>query len=174
MKESQIAEGFCSVAKTIGTIGDAWTLLLLRELFLGTRRFEDFQAYTGMAPKLLSSRLSKLEREGIIKKVPYQERPVRYEARLTPKGLDLYPIIVSMAHWSNRWKLDPNGERPIQLTHRVCGKPFEPFLGCESCGQSVSARDVQLEMSETLRAERNEMHERFHKAVKRKSSPTAS
>src|SRR5580658_335740 len=101
MKWEALDEEPCSVARTVGVIGDRWTLLILRDCFLRVRRFEDFQSRLGIARALLSNRLEKLVKNFILAKVPYQERPLRYEYRLTPKGLALHPIIMAIAHWGD-------------------------------------------------------------------------
>ena len=91
-----VGASLCPVARALAVVGDRWTVLIVRELFLGTRRFEDFQAQTGMSSHLLSTRLKRLESDGIVRRTPYSERPPRYEYRLTPKGLDLYPLLLSL------------------------------------------------------------------------------
>ena len=99
----------CSVARTLSIIGDRWTLLVLRDAFLRTRRFEDFQRQLGVTRHLLADRLRKLVAAGILEKVRYQEKPTRYEYRLTEKGLELHPVIVSMLRWGDRWMADEHG-----------------------------------------------------------------
>src|SRR4029453_13317045 len=103
MRKTENENLTCSVARTIGVVGERWTLLLLREFFLGSHRFEVLQAHTGISSRALSDRLHPPRKPGIIKAVAYQKRPVRYEYRLTDKGLELYPIIVSMTYWGDRW-----------------------------------------------------------------------
>ena len=93
----------CSIAATLDAIGDRWTLLILRDLFKGVRRFEDLQKDLGIARNLLSNRLNKLISHSIVIRVPYQERPTRYEYRLTSKGLDLSPSLVALMHWGDTW-----------------------------------------------------------------------
>ena len=96
MKWEALDEEPCSLARTVAVIGDRWTLLILRECFLRTRRFEGFQSSLQITRHLLSERLKKLVRFGILRRVPYQDTPKRYEYILTQKGLDLYPIIMAM------------------------------------------------------------------------------
>src|SRR3979411_1225165 len=97
--ESQV----CSVAGSLELVGERWTLLILRDAFMGARRFEDFQRRTGMARNVLTARLSRLVEDGIFKRVLYQEHPSRYEYRLTEKGIDLWPVIVSLLQWGDRY-----------------------------------------------------------------------
>src|SRR5208337_5149640 len=100
MRWNELGEETCSMARTVSVIGDRWTLLILRDCFLRVRRFEDFQERLGITRPILASRLKKLVDEFVLTKVPSQQRPVRYEYRLTPKGLDLYPIALSIGHWA--------------------------------------------------------------------------
>jgi DNA-binding HxlR family transcriptional regulator len=170
MKVSNIGEAACSVARALGSIGDAWTLLILRELFLGQHRFEEFQAQTGMAPYLLSRRLSKLTAQGIVARTAYRQRPTRYEYRLTEKGLDLHPILVSLARWGDRWEAGPAGP-PVTLIHKSCGQETRPVLACSACGQPVGPRDLRARISPAMQAERAANRERFRAKTRRKSSP---
>ena len=99
MKWDALEEEPCSLARTVAVIGDRWSLLILRECFLRIRRFDEFQSSLGITRHLLADRLKKLVRFGVLRKIPYQEAPKRYEYILTQKGLDLYPIIMSIVHW---------------------------------------------------------------------------
>src|SRR3954462_7920189 len=92
----------CSIAHTLELVGERWTLLILRDTFLGTRRFDDFQRNLGIARNILQSRLARLVDEGILRRVRYQERPERFEYRLTRKGVDLWPILVALMKWGDR------------------------------------------------------------------------
>jgi DNA-binding HxlR family transcriptional regulator len=130
----------CSVAGSLELIGERWTLLVVRDAFLGVRRFEDFQRRIGAARNVLSARLNLLVEEGILKRVPYQEHPVRHEYRLTEKGLDLWPVIVALVHWGDRY-IYP-GKAPILLTHKGCGGAVSDRRTCESCGAPLGPRDV--------------------------------
>ena len=141
MRWSQIGDMTCSVARALGVVGDRWTLLVLRDAFLGIRRFDDFQRDLGTTRHRLSDRLQKLVRHGILERVRYQDRPARFEYRLTEKGRDLYPIIVSLTRWGDRWMTDEDGP-PIELVHRGCGRRITPALTCPECGDPVVARDM--------------------------------
>src|SRR4029078_10806065 len=99
MRWNKLEDEACSMARTISVIGDRWTLLVLRDCFLRVRRFEDFQASLGVTRHVLADRLRKLGRQGVLRRVPYQVRPKRHEYILTQKGLELYPIIMSIVHW---------------------------------------------------------------------------
>ena len=121
MKWDALEEEPCSLARTIGVIGDRWTLLILRECFLRTRRFEGFQSALGITRHLLAERLKKLVRQGVLRRIPYQESPKRHEYILTQKGLDLYPIMMALVHWGDTHMVDERG-RPLLHEHRKMRK----------------------------------------------------
>ena len=124
-------------------VGDRWTLLVLRECFLGTRRFDDFQARLGVTRHVLADRLKTLVEAGVLHKEAYQQRPLREEYRLTAKGLDLYPVIVSLVDWGDRYMSGPEGA-PIRRTHKGCGKPMHGVLVCSECGEPLHGQEVAL------------------------------
>jgi DNA-binding HxlR family transcriptional regulator len=132
----------CSVASTLTVIGERWTMHVLRESFLGVRRFEDFRRNIGVARNILSDRLNCLVAEGILRRELYCEHPPRYEYRLTRKGVDLYGILIELMKWGNRWSPNPEGPA-VELRHRGCGAVIEPQLACPDCGEPVHAWDLQ-------------------------------
>jgi DNA-binding HxlR family transcriptional regulator len=143
MKWDALEEEPCSLARTVAVIGDRWSLLILRECFLRKRRFEAFQASLGITRHLLAERLKKLVRFGVLRRIPYQESPKRYEYILTQKGLDLYPIIMSIVHWGNVHMVDARG-RPMLHEHKSCGKLFDPVMTCSECGEPIAAKGVHV------------------------------
>jgi DNA-binding HxlR family transcriptional regulator len=147
---SEIGEMTCSVARTLAVVGDRWTLLILRDAFLGIRRFEDFRADLGTTRHRLADRLKKLVDHGVLARVRYQSRPPRFEYRLTEKGRDLYPLIVSMTRWGDRWMAGKEGP-PVELVHRGCGRVIVPALACPDCGAPVGARDMEARPGPALR-----------------------
>jgi DNA-binding HxlR family transcriptional regulator len=153
MPLSGIGRQTCSVARTIHLIGDPWTLMLLRELFLGSRRFDEFQAYTEASPHLLSVRLRGLVDAGIVEMRAYQERPVRYEYHLTDKGVALWPVITALREWGDRWNKLP-GAAPVRVTHRGCGGVTRMKHECSACGQDVDPHGVSVTLSREARRER--------------------
>jgi DNA-binding HxlR family transcriptional regulator len=142
LKWASLHEETCSVARAVFVIGDRWTLLVLRDCFLRVRRFDEFQARLGIARHLLADRLKKLVAEGVLRRVAYQEAPKRYEYILTDKGLDLYPVLMSLVHWGNVHMGDERG-RPLLHEHKKCGRVFDPVLSCSECGEPIAARDVR-------------------------------
>ena len=143
MRWSEIGEQACPVAKSLSVLGDRWTMLVLREAFWRVRRFEQFQERTGAPRPVLAERLKMLVDEGVLERRPYSERPVRYEYRLTEKGLDLYPVVISLLEWGERWMTDPAEPPVIELHHRTCGHTTHPHLACSECGEFLTARDVE-------------------------------
>ncbi len=142
MRWSEIGDLECSVARALSVVGDRWTVLVLREAFLRTRRFEDFQARTGAPRAVLAERLRALVAEGVLVRTRYSEQPARYEYRLTEKGLDLYPVLVALLRWGDRWMAD--GPPPLELRHKDCGATMVPELACPACGEWVTATDVEV------------------------------
>ena len=109
----------CSIDSTLSVIGDRWTILILRDLFRGVRRFEQLRQDLGIAKNILSDRLTKLDAAGIIIQRPYQRNPIRNDYYLTEKGKDLSPSLIALMHWGDRWYAD--GNPPTILTHSKCG-----------------------------------------------------
>src|SRR5438067_12547718 len=102
MRWSDIDQQDCSVARALSVVGDRWTMLVLREAFMRTRRFEDFQARTEAPRPILADRLKRLVDNGVLERRQYSDRPDRFEYRLTEKGRDLYPLVVSVRRWCDR------------------------------------------------------------------------
>jgi DNA-binding HxlR family transcriptional regulator len=133
----------CAIGAAVGVLGERPTFLVLREAFNGVRRFDDMQRRTGMPRQVLSQRLARLVAEGLLRRVPYQERGQRSrdEYRLTDKGLDLYPVLVALMEWGDRYEGDADGP-PVLLRHRDCGEPVRLQLTCEAGHVLESAREV--------------------------------
>ena len=142
MRWDELADQNCSLARTLAVIGDRWTLLVLREAFLKVRRFEDFQASLGIARRVLTERLAHLVAEGVQERRQYQDRPPRFEYRLTEKGLGLYPAILALVHWGDRHYGGKAGP-PLLHRHKACGHDFRSVLTCSECGEPVDPRAVE-------------------------------
>src|SRR3712207_798319 len=110
----------CSVARALEVVGERWTILILRDAFLGVRRFDDFQRSLGVARNVLNNRLQRLVEAGILERRRYQERPARHEYRLTGMGRELWPAIVALMHWGDRHLAGDRGV-PLFVEHRGCG-----------------------------------------------------
>jgi DNA-binding HxlR family transcriptional regulator len=141
MRWQQIDTMTCSVARTLSVVGDRWTLLIIRDVFLGIRRFDAIQQDLQLTTHRLSDRLRKLVRDGILRRAAYEKRPPRFEYRLTEKGFDLYPLIVTMVEWGDRWMAGRAGV-PVELVHRPCGHKIKPELICPCCKSKIDARDM--------------------------------
>lgn len=144
MKWSEIGTQHCSIARTLSVVGDRWTMLVVRELFNGNRRFAGIEAATGAPPSVLSERLASLEEHGVIATRPQEDRPDRVEYRLTAKGVDLYPVLLTLLGWGDRWMAggDPP---PVLLRHDGCGELTEPHLACSCCGEPIDPRAMRPE-----------------------------
>lgn len=131
----------CSIAQTLEIVGEWWTLLIVRDAFLGVRRFDVFQARLGIARNVLTNRLDRLVEHGVLMRVPYQDRPVRHEYRLTDKGQDLFHLLTAMRQWGDKWAV-PAGGPPLQLVHDGCGQLADAVPVCSACGEQLSPHNV--------------------------------
>lgn len=134
----------CSIARMLEVLGERWTLLVIRDVFSGRRRFDQIQENLGVARNVLSTRLARLVEEGILEKHAYQERPPRHEYFLTEKGLDLWPTLISMLHWGDRHLAEPAGP-PLLIRHKRCGGLVDERGSCEKCGGRLDARGAYTE-----------------------------
>jgi len=134
----------CSIARSLSLLGERWTILVLREAFSGVRRFDDIQQNTGAPRQVLSARLAHLVEQDVLRRVPYQEpgQRQRYEYRLTEKGLDLYPVLVGLLEWGDKYLADESGPS-VALTHKACGSPVRVTMMCADGHEVAGARDVR-------------------------------
>lgn len=133
----------CSIARTLGVVGEKWTLLILREAFYGVRRFDDFHTALGCARNLLASRLKTLVVHGLLDRVGYTDERGRgrHEYKLTDKGRDLFPVVVALMQWGDRWTADEAGPA-VQMFHRECGAPVTAELTCGAGHSALGARNI--------------------------------
>jgi DNA-binding HxlR family transcriptional regulator len=153
MNAEQWDRSRCSVAGALSVVGEKWSLLVLREAFLGVRRFADFHRVLGAPKAVLTDRLGTLVEQQILEKVPYQaegERQ-RHEYRLTDKGRDLYPTLVALMAWGDRY-LSDDGIAPLELRHRDCGAAVHLELVCTEGHVVAGPRDVRPQPSATVGA----------------------
>jgi DNA-binding HxlR family transcriptional regulator len=153
MKRTSFAGMQCSVARTLDVVGEWWSLLVLRDAFTGVRRFEDFQRSLGIARNILTDRLQTLVEYGVLERRRYQERPERFEYRLTEKGIDLWPVTVTLMHWGDRY-YPADGGSPRVILHRDCGGELTRHLTCAKCGAELGPRDVVTESGPGARGDR--------------------
>lgn len=142
-KRTIIDTSICPIAMSADVIGDRWTLLILRELFFGRTRFEDFQTQTGAAPQMLANRLGHLTDKGVIAREPYQQRPTRYAYRLTDRGKDLFSVMYAMRNWAERWCRDDGAPLAIRYIHRACGHDVGLETSCPNCGEQLGYGDLK-------------------------------
>jgi DNA-binding HxlR family transcriptional regulator len=132
----------CSVAGALEVIGERWSLLIVRDVLNGNRRFGQLQRSLGVARNVLSARLQRLVEEGILERRAYQESPPRHEYFLTEKGLDLWPALIALQGWGDRHSTGPAGP-PMLIVHKECGGTVSDRGLCESCGEVLNARDAR-------------------------------
>jgi DNA-binding HxlR family transcriptional regulator len=130
----------CSVAQCLEVVGEWWSMLIIRDAFFGVRRFDDFQSRLGISRNILNVRLTSLVDAGVLERVPYQQRPLRHEYRLTDKGRDLWPVLTTMREWGDKWAA-PHGV-PLEAVHEACGEVMHLAHACSACGQPADRRSV--------------------------------
>lgn len=145
MRWDELDKQPCSVARTLAVIGDRWTLMILRDCFLGVRRFDIFEQRLGITRHVLSDRLRKLVEYDVLKKTPYQQQPLREEYRLTERGLDLHSIVLALVSWGDKHMADERGA-PLLHRHNKCGQIMHPVTVCSECHEPINARDIKVEI----------------------------
>jgi DNA-binding HxlR family transcriptional regulator len=139
----------CSIAKALEVVGERWTLLIVRDVMNGSRRFDELQEGLGVARNVLSARLQRLIGEDILERRAYQQGPERFEYFLTEKGLSLWPALIALLNWGDRYSPDPQGP-PMSIVHKECGGRVSDRGICESCGKLLHARDARAIPSPAL------------------------
>lgn len=133
----------CSIARALDEVGEWWTLLIVRECTQGTTRFDEFQSELGIARNILTARLERLIELDIMERYPLEERANTYGYRLTEKGSELYPVLVALMQWGDRW-LSPNGKPPVTLVDHASGKPVQPMAVQGKSGRKLAFKDVRF------------------------------
>ncbi|MHB1987655.1 MAG: winged helix-turn-helix transcriptional regulator [Acidimicrobiales bacterium] len=142
MERKSFADMDCSVAQCLEVVGGWWSMLIVRDAFLGVSRFEEFQRRLGISRNILQQRLATLVASGVLVRVPYREHPPRADYRLTDKGRDLWPVLTAMRQWGDRYAA-PSG-RPLEVAHVECGSTAEAVLVCGTCAERLGPRDVRV------------------------------
>jgi DNA-binding HxlR family transcriptional regulator len=143
----------CSIARSLDVVGEWWTPLVLRDIWLGRTRFDEIQENLEVSRKLLTDRLETLVAEGVLSRKPYQERPPRYEYVLTEKGNELMVVLLGLLSWGDRWTATKAGP-PMLLRHKGCRKVADAQVTCSCCGKPIKANEVRLEPGPGLRMRR--------------------
>ncbi|WP_067536422.1 winged helix-turn-helix transcriptional regulator [Nocardia crassostreae] len=141
MQRTSFAEMHCSIGQSLERVGEWWTPLIVRDIYLGLRRFDDIAENLGISRNLLTRRFENLIADGIIERRAYQERPPRYEYHLTEAGLELVPVLMALMAWGDKWATLAGGP-PVDLVHHDCGKHFTPQVCCSECGKPAHAANV--------------------------------
>jgi DNA-binding HxlR family transcriptional regulator len=141
MHRTSFAGMHCSIGQALEVIGEWWTPLILRDIYLGLDRFDEIAEDLGMSRNLLTARLDRLVSNGILHRQPYQERPPRHEYHLTEAGRDIVPALMTLMAWGDRWATPPGGP-PALLVHDTCGAQFTPRVACSECGEAVTSETV--------------------------------
>ena len=156
---SEVDDTECPIARSQSLVGERWTILVIRELFMGVSRFDGIQAQTGATPQMLAARLKKLEEAGLIERRPYSTRPLRYEYALTEMGLDFYPVILALRAWGEKW-CKPRGKKlAVRYTHIPCGKDLGLGTVCRSCGAELKRSDLAAKLAPAYASEREQRAE---------------
>ena len=136
-----LRERNCSVGRTLHILSDSWAFLVLRESYFGATRFQAFQSALGLPRQTLTQRLRKLTSQGLLRRTAYSERPRRFEYRLTDTGIDMYPVMLALLAFGDRW-LSESQKPPIYLVHNLCGCVCRPTVACSHCRAEVNVRTV--------------------------------
>lgn len=142
MQRTDFGAMACSIARTLEVIGDSWSPLVLRDVYVGLTRFEQIQADLGVSRKVLTERLNHLVAHGVLRREPYDQRP-RFEYVLTQKGTELVDLLMVMVRWGDTWLAGEAGP-PVLYRHHACGEISAVDLRCAHCGEPMHARDVDV------------------------------
>ncbi|WP_406289018.1 winged helix-turn-helix transcriptional regulator [Embleya sp. NBC_00896] len=141
MRRKSFEEMHCSVAQFLEVGGEWWTMLIVRDAFLGVTRFDDFHERLGISRNVLTQRLEHLIEHGVLERQAYQDKPVRYDYRLTEKGRALWPVLNAMRQWGDTWAA-PDGP-PLIVTHTTCGRPTTALHICSECGEQLTSHELR-------------------------------
>lgn len=158
---SSLPDTLCPIARAEAIVGDRWTVLVLRELFMGSHRFDEIQAQTTGTPQMIAARLKNLEADGMVMRQRYNERPPRYEYHLTEKGQAVYPVVMALRAWGETWCKSPEEGLAVVYTHASCNHPAGLGPLCEHCGEPLQRKDLVSLPAEAYAAEREARREAF-------------
>jgi DNA-binding HxlR family transcriptional regulator len=143
MQRTQFGEMVCSIARTMDVIGEPWSPLIVRNIYMGIIRFDQLQQSLGIARKVLAERLRWLTEAGVLERREYSSRPPRYEYVLTPKGIELFDVLMVMVAWGDKWLAGEAGP-PALYRHHACGQISHADLHCSVCDQPMHAADIDV------------------------------
>jgi DNA-binding HxlR family transcriptional regulator len=133
----------CSIARSLDVVGEPWTPLIIRDMWLGRTKFDDIQGNLDISRKVLTERLKTLVDAGVVARRPYRRDPERYEYLLTDKGQELMDVLLILMAWGDRW-VSGHGEEPMVIRHKACGKRTRAVVTCSGCGEPLHAKDVGI------------------------------
>jgi len=142
MQRTSFAGMACSIARSLDVVGEPWTPLIIRDLWLGRNRFDEIQANLDISRKVLTQRLNALVDAGVIVRKLYQKHPERYQYVLTKKGTELMDVLLALMSWGDRWVSEEGA--PMELRHEACGRKALAKVTCSSCGEPISAGHVRI------------------------------
>ena len=151
----------CPIARAEDIVGDRWTVLVLRELFMRNHRYDEIQAQTGGTPHMVAARLKSLEADGMVERRAYSERPPRYEYHLTAKGEAFYSVVLALRAWGETWCKSVDEGLAVRYTHKTCGQPAGLGPLCGHCGELLSRETLISEPEPAYVEERAARREAF-------------
>jgi DNA-binding HxlR family transcriptional regulator len=154
-------ETLCPIARAEDVVGDRWTVLVLRELFMRNHRYDEIQAQTGGTPQMVATRLKSLEADGMVERRAYSERPPRYEYHLTAKGEAFYSVVLALRAWGETWCKSPEEGLAVRYTHQTCGKSAGLGPLCQHCGEPLRREELVSEPSAAYAQERQGRRDAF-------------
>ncbi len=144
MQRTDFAQMPCSIARSLSIVGEPWSPLVIRDVFVGINRFDDLQRDLGVSRKVLAERLRHLVEAGVLERRPYSEHPPRHEYVLTKMGSEFVDVLMAMVAWGDRWTAGEAGP-PIRYRHRACGQITHVELHCAACGKALHSTGVDVE-----------------------------
>jgi DNA-binding HxlR family transcriptional regulator len=142
MQRTNFGDMACSIARTLDVMGEPWTPLVIRDVFVGLNRFEQIQQDLGISRKVLTERLNHLVEHGVLERRPYDNRP-RYEYHLTDRGNELFDVLMVMVGWGDKWLAGESGP-PVLYRHQACGEISHVDPRCAHCGEPMHAKDIDV------------------------------
>lgn len=141
MTRTPLSDVACSIARATDLFGDAWTALIMRDVLVGIRRFDELAEDLGLSRKVLAARLARLVEEGVLTRERYQAGPPREEYVATEKGQELYPVLLALMAWGDKWYAGPAGP-PAKVRHDACGHIATPVMTCDACKEPLTVADT--------------------------------
>lgn len=142
VKRTPLGNHPCSIARTLDIVGEWWTMLILRDIAYGVRRFGEIEKDLGISANILTDRLEALSGEGLIESRAYRQRPLRHEYHLTEKGAELIPALLALMRWGDRWTW-PDGHGPVGVVHEQCDHEVRVEVRCPDCDRKVAPRELR-------------------------------